>query len=86
MYTYVYIIYLYMYRGIFFPKRAFHGWTLYQKIFSWGKFWGEIYGKGLLYMDKIMIRSCQGRGNFINAFYNNLNTVNLFPDHFGIFT
>ena len=45
-----------------------------------------IYGEGLLYMDKLMIRSCNGRWSFMNAFYNNLNTINLFPNRAGIFT
>ena len=42
----------------------------------------EIYGEG--YMEGLMIRSCQGRGGFINAFSNILNTVNL--NHVEIFT
>ena len=27
--------------GDFFPKRAFHGGTFYQKMFLWGKFMGR---------------------------------------------
>ena len=45
---------------------------------------GKTYGEG--YMEGLIIRSCQGRGSFINAFSNNLNTVNLFPNPTGIFT
>ena len=43
----------------FFPKRAFHGGSFYQKIFSWGNFWGKFMGKGFLLegaYDQIMSR------------------------------
>ena len=36
--------------GDFLPKNLFMGNLL-----------GEIYGEGLLYMEELMIRSCQGR-------------------------
>ena len=84
MYIYVYIIYIGTYiGGFFFQKELFMegGDFLPKNVFM-----GEIYGEGLLYMDELMIRSCQGRGSFINTFYNNLNTVKLFPNHVGIFT
>ena len=72
VYIWIYNISLYMYGG---------GDVLPKNIFM-----GKIYGEGLLYMDELMTRSCQERGSFMNAFYNNLNTVNLFPNHAGIFT
>ena len=50
------------------------------------KFMGKFYGEVLLYMRELIIRSCQVRGSFINAFSNNLNTVNLFANHVGMFT
>ena len=45
----------------FFPKRAFHGGSFYQKIFSWETFGGNLWGRGF-YLKELMIRSCQGRG------------------------
>ena len=44
--------------------------------------WGTVLHRGL------MIRSCQGRQIFINAFSSNLKTVNLklFSSHEGIYT
>ena len=53
---------------------------------SVGGMFGEICGEGLLYVEELMIRSCQGSGSFINAFSNDMNTVNLFPGRGGIFT
>ena len=53
-----------------------------KKLFMGGLL-GKIYGDG--YIERLMIRSCQGRGSFINAFSNNLITANLFPNDVGIF-
>ena len=57
-----------------------------KKSFWWGALLEEIYGKGLLHMMRLVIRSCQGRESFIKTFSNNLNTVNVFANHVGIFT
>ena len=87
MYLYVYVIYICTcIGGFFFSKRAFHGGHFLQKNIFMRKLLCEIYGEGLLYMEELMIRSCQGRDNFRNAFSNNLNTVNLFSNHVEIFT
>ena len=52
-----------------------------------GKLLGEIYGEGLLYMEELMIRwRVEGGWSFINSFFNNLNTVNLLPNHVEIST
>ena len=57
-----------------------------KKKISVGGMFGEICGEGLLYVEELIIRSCQGSGSFINAFSNDMNTVNLFPGRGGIFT
>ena len=51
-----------------------------EKIFG-QIYWGSVLHGGL-------IRSCQERGSFTNAFSNNLKTVNLkiFANHEGIYT
>ena len=59
-----------------FTKKSFHG-----ESFG-GNLWGEVVVHGGTY-DQMMSR---GRGTFINAFSNNLNTVNFFSNHVGIFT
>ena len=46
---------------------------------------GKISEKGLLYMVGTNDQICQRR-SFINGFSNNLNTVNLFPNHVRVFT
>ena len=56
-----------------------YGELFFPKKLSVGGMFGEIYGEGLLYVEELMIRSCQGSGSFINAFSNNMNTVNLSP-------
>ena len=56
-----------------------------KKSFMGGRF-GEIFEEGLLYIGGLMIKSCQRRWSFINAFSNNLNIVNLIPDCVGIFS
>ena len=76
MYICIYNIYLYMYRG-----------TFYQKIFSWGNFWGKFMGRGCCtWSDHFRSDHVKGRWSFINSFSNNLNTVNLVPNHVAIFT
>ena len=63
-----------------FLKKAFHGGT---------NFFGQIMGEVSYMGGGLMIRSCQGgRESFTNAFYSNLNTVNLkvLPDHGRIYT
>ena len=77
MCIYVYIIYMGTCIGGFFPKRAFFT----KKCFHGENLWGGVVVHERTY-DQIM----SGEGGFINAFYNNLNTVNLFPNHVGIFT
>ena len=81
MYIYIYIYIYVCIHNIYYI--SVHVWEdfLPKNIFT-----GKIYGEELLYMDELMTRSCQGRGSFMNAFYNNLNTANLFPNHAGIFT
>ena len=81
MYIYVYV------SGDFFPKRAFHGGLFIKKSFHGETFGGNLWGGVVLHggtYDQIMSRE-RGK-SFINAFSNNLNTVNLFPNHVGIFT
>ena len=62
--------------GKFFPKRAFHE----------GIFLENLSGGIVLHGGGVIIKSCKERKSFINAFFNNLNTVNLFPNNVGIFT
>ena len=62
------------YGGIFFPKS-----------FSLGDFWGKFLWRDCCTWWGLIIQSCQRR-SFINTFSNNLNTVNLFPDHVRVFT
>ena len=52
-----------------------------DKLF-WENLWGVVF-----YMGVLMIRSCHGE-SFTNAFFSNVNTVNLkmFPNHGGINT
>ena len=60
--------------------KAFHG--------RWGRnYFGKIYG-GVVQHGGLMIRSCQGRDSFTNAFSSNPKTVNLkiFVNHEGIYT
>ena len=42
--------------GDFFPKRAFHGGTFCQKIFSWGNFWRKFMGSGCCTWTKLRKR------------------------------
>ena len=49
-----------MYWGVFSKKSFSLGESLPKNLFM-GKLLGEIYGEGWLYMDELMIRSCQGR-------------------------
>ena len=50
-----------MYRGIFFQKELFIGGPFTKKSFYKENFGGNLWER-LLYMDELMIRSCQGRG------------------------
>ena len=70
-----------MYRGIFFQKELFMEILFTKKLFHGEHLWGGVVVQGQTY-DQIMSR----RGSFMKALYNNLNTVNLFPNHTGIFT
>ena len=61
-----------------------------KKIFSWqmgGQVLGAILWGAVLY-GTLMIRSCQERGSFTNAFSCNLKTLNMkiFPNHEGVYT
>ena len=62
-------------RGLF-TNTSFHGETFGENL------WGGVVVHGGTY-DHIMSR--EGGGSFINAFSNNLNTVNFFSNHVGIF-
>ena len=79
---YIYIYYAYIYHGVS-PLK--YGEIFFQKELFMRELLEEIFEEGLLYMGGLMIKSCQGRQSFINAFSNNLNIVNLFPNLVGIF-
>ena len=90
MYTYVYfqvvrvlckssftMVFPLKYRLFFFPKRAFHGE---------GDSWGNLRRVVVVLtgtIDQIMPRE---GGSFIDAFFNNLITLKLFPNHIRVFT
>ena len=78
---------MYMYQGTFFQKELFMGGLFIKKSFHGetfgGNLWGGVVLRGGTY-DQIMSR--EWGKSFINAFSNNLNTVDLFPNHVGIFT
>ena len=61
MCIYVYIYYISVHvLGDFFQKELFMRGLFTNTSFH-GKLLGKIYGEGLLYMEELMIRSCQGR-------------------------
>ena len=62
------------------------GKIFFQKeLFMRRTFGGNLW-EGVALHGGVLIRSCKGRGSFIKAFFNNLNTLNLFPNYVGIFT
>ena len=62
------------------------GKIFFQKeLFMRRTFEGNLW-EGVALHGGVLIRSCKGRGSFIKAFFNNLNTLNLFPNYVGIFT
>ena len=70
--------------GVSSPQNYGRTFFLLKRIFMGEQFFGQIYG-GLFYIgsnDQIMQR---GRKSFTNAFFSNLNSVNLkfFPSHDG---
>ena len=86
IYIYVYIIHICTCISGIFPKRAFHEGTFTKKSFHGETFGGNLWGGVVVHggtYDQIMSRE---GGSFINAFSNNLNAVNFFSKHVGIFT
>ena len=78
MYGFIYI-YIYMEST---PSRMK---GFFSKEFFMRGLLGKISEEGLLYMVGTNDQICQKR-SFINGFSNNLNTVNLFPNHVRVFT
>ena len=84
MYIYTYIVHVYLQELRVLRKTSFT--MVSPPLKWWWGFWGKFIGRGCCTWGKLMIRSCQRRGSFINVSSNSLNTVNFFANHVGILT
>ena len=83
--TWAHDVRLYIYIYIYMESTPSSMKGFFSKEFFMRGLLGKISEEGLLYMVGTNDQICQKR-SFINGFSNNLNTVNLFPNHVRVFT